>query len=65
MKNVSELRSVLSDILNKVKTGKIDTKSAQTIVGLSNSMIKSAALELEHLKFTKEKKQITFLKTQE
>lgn len=64
MKNTGELRKVLADTLRQVKSGKIDRKDAQAIVGLSNSMIKSASLELDHLKYIKQEKEIPFLKSE-
>jgi hypothetical protein len=63
MKNVKELRDNLIDLYSNVRDENIDIEKAKVMVSAGNSIIKSAAIELEHSKFTGKKKQIDFLKT--
>ena len=63
MKNTTELREELINVLNELRNNKIDVQTAKTIVGTSNAMLKSAALEMEHSRMTGEKTPIKFLKT--
>ena len=63
MKNVNELRIELSSVFNKLKNSEIDIQQAKTIVATSNSMLKSAQLEMEHSKMTGGKELIEFLKS--
>ena len=64
MKNVKQLRDELVLVFNGVKNGDIDTTQGKTLVAASNSMLKSAQLELEHAKLIGKTKVITFLKTE-
>jgi transposase-like protein len=64
MKNTKELRSQLSELFTEVKEKAIDPKIANALVKVSNSMLKSASLEMEHSKMTKSNKEIEFLKTE-
>ncbi len=64
MKNVKQLRDELVKVFNGVKDGNIDTTQGKTLVAASNSMLKSAQLELEHSKLVGEIKKIKFLETE-
>jgi len=64
MKNVNELRNELSNVFNQLKSNEIDIQQAKTIVATSNSMLKSAQLEMEHSKMIGSSQTIKFLKTQ-
>tara|TARA_R110000851_G_C12817022_1_gene539118 strand:- start:40 stop:234 length:195 start_codon:yes stop_codon:yes gene_type:complete len=63
MKNVSKLRDELSIVFEQLKDNKLDIQQAKAIVAASNSMLKSAQLEMEHSKMTGSSKTIEFLKT--
>lgn len=64
MKNVSELREELSKIFDGLKKNEMDVKQAKTMVAATNSMLKSALLEMEHSKMIGSSKEIKFLKTE-
>ena len=64
MKNVAELREELSKIFEQLKKNEIDVKQAKTMVASTNSMLKSALLEMEHSKMIGSSKEIKFLKTE-
>lgn len=63
MENTTKLRNELKIVFEDLKSKKIDVQSAKTIVGVSNAMLKSAALEMEHSRMTGQKREIAFLKT--
>jgi len=63
MKNTTELRDELVQTLKKLKDRKLDIQTAKTIVGISNALLKSASLEMEHSKMTGDIKDIKFLQT--
>lgn len=63
MKNIKELRDEMVSLFNSVKEDNMDVDKGKVLVSAGNTIIKSAALELEHSKFTGNKKQINFLKT--
>jgi len=63
MQNVSKLRDELSIVFEQLKDNKLDIQQAKAIVATSNSMLKSAQLEMEHSKMTGSSKVIDFLKT--
>lgn len=64
MKNVKELRNELVELFSLVKEGKMDVGQGKTLVATSNSMLKSAQLELEHSKLIGKTKVIKFLETE-
>lgn len=64
MKNVKQLRDELVNVFESVRDGKMDVSQGKTLVATSNSMLKSAQLELEHSKLVGIKKEISFLKTE-
>ena len=64
MNNTKELRDELVDVFKAVKSGQMDTSQGKTLVAASNSMLKSAQLELEHSKLIGQKKVIKFLETE-
>lgn len=63
MKNVSKLRIELSKVFEQLKNNELDIQQAKAIVATSNSMLKSAQLEMEHSKMTGSAKSIGFLRT--
>ena len=63
MKNTTELRQELEILYTDLKTNKIDVKKAKIMVTASNSMLKSASLEMEHSKMIKDRREIKFLST--
>lgn len=63
MKNTTTLRDELEIVFEQLKSKKIDVQAAKTIVGVSNSMLKSAALEMEHSRMMGGKREIKFLTT--
>lgn len=64
MKNTTELRSELVTVFKNLKNRKIDIASAKSMVAISNSILKSAAIEADYNKFIGKKDEISFLKTQ-
>lgn len=64
MKNVNNLRNELSKVFEQLKNNEIDIQQAKAIVATSNSMLKSAQLEMEHSKMTGSSKKIDFLSTE-
>lgn len=65
MRNTTELRNEMVKVFNDLKGRKIDTTSAKTMVLVSNSILKSAAIEADYNKFIGQKTEIEFLKTPE
>ena len=63
MKNTTELRNELLNVFKDLKNRKIDVSSAKAMVGISNSILKTATSEADYNKFLGEKTQIEFLKT--
>ena len=63
MKNTTELRGELIIVFNDLKARKIDTGTAKSFVAISNSILKSAAVEADYNKFLGRKEEINFLKT--
>lgn len=64
MNNVSNLRNELSLVFEQLKNNELDIQQAKAIVATSNSMLKSAQLEMEHSKMTGSGKSIKFLTTE-
>ena len=65
MKNTTDLRNEMVKVFNDLKDRKTDTSSAKTMVMVSNSILKSAAIEADYNKFMGKKTEIDFLKTPE
>jgi hypothetical protein len=63
MKNTTELRTQLVDVFTKLKTRKIDVTTAKALIGVSNSILKSASSEADYNKFIGAKSPIQFLET--
>ncbi len=63
MKNTTELRSELLDVFADLKNRKIDVGAAKAMVGLSNSILKTATSEADYNKFLGKKVEIEFLST--
>ncbi len=61
MKNVKDLRNELMSLYNNVKDDTTDIEKAKVMVSAANSIVKSAAIELEHAKFVGSSKKIDFL----
>ena len=64
MKNTEELRQSLALVFNKLMDDDLDVQQAKAIVATSNSILKSAQLEMEYSKKTGSDKEIKFLKTE-
>ena len=63
MKNATDLRNELVKVFEDLKSGEIGIKQAKASVGITNSILKSAALEAEYSKFTNNPVPIEFLET--
>ena len=63
MKNTTELRTNLVEIFAKLKTRKIDVSTAKALIGVSNSILKSASSEADYNRFLGVKTPISFLET--
>lgn len=61
MKNITELRNELIVTFDKLKLRQIDISTAKATVALGNTIIKSAAIEIDYNKITGNKKKIQFL----
>ncbi len=51
MKNTTDLRNELVKVFKDLKARKIDTGAAKAIIGLSNSILKTATSEADYNKF--------------
>lgn len=60
--NVIELRSVLTEQLTKLKSGKGDVKTANAMVNASARIMASVKLEMDYAKMHSEKADIEFMK---
>lgn len=47
IKNTADLREMLIQVIGDVRTGKIDSKAAQSISGLSSRILQSAKLDYD------------------
>lgn len=66
MKNATELREVLSEVVSDLRNGNLDAHKAKAIVGASNAMLKSAQLELTRaMNFSPNSNVSQFLKGEE
>jgi len=63
MKNTTELRDELVQTFKHLKARQIDIQAAKTMVAVTNSILKSASLEMDHKKMTGDEEDIQFLKT--
>jgi len=63
MKNTTELRNELVSTFNDLKKRKIDVVSAKAMIGLGNSILKTATAEADYNKFLGKKVEIKFLST--
>ena len=63
MENVAKLRNELSEVFTRLRADEINVSQAKAMVAASNSMLKSAQLEMEHAKMTGSKRGIAFLTT--
>jgi len=61
MKNVTELRTSLSEIFEKLKAGEIDHNDAAQYANLAGKMISSAKVQLDYYAMRKQDKAISFL----
>lgn len=62
MKNVKELRTQLTLLYEDLKNDKVEIEKAKVMVSAGNSIIKSTQIEFDYIRFSKSKKEITFLK---
>lgn len=51
IKNTADLRSMLIETIEEVRSGKLDAKQARTIAALSTTVLQSAKLDLDFLRF--------------
>lgn len=51
IKNTSDLRKMLIDTIADVRSGALDPKQARTIAALSTTILSSAKLDLDFLRF--------------
>ena len=64
MKNVTDLRNDLLDVYEQTKSGSLDKAIAAELANNAGKIIKTAALELEYNRFTKQAdKRIPFLES--
>jgi hypothetical protein len=62
MKNVTDLRNDLLDVYEQAKAGLIDVKVMSELSNTAGKIIKTAAIELDYNRFTKQAdKKIPFL----
>lgn len=52
IKNTADLRAMLIDTIEQVRSGSLDPKQARTIAALSGSVLQSAKLDLDYLRFS-------------
>lgn len=52
IKNTSDLRAMLIETIEQVRSGEVDAKQARTIAALSSTVLQSAKLDLDFLRFT-------------
>lgn len=60
-KNLNDLNDILFDTLDKVKSGQMSEKQAQTVVNVGNSIINNAKIQLQAFKLTKGKTAMSLL----
>ena len=53
--DVKSLRDSLVDLYDDVRSGECDIEKGKVMVSASNSILKSVAIELDHMKFTQDK----------
>lgn len=58
IKNTSDLRKLLLETIEDVKNGKMDPKQARTIAALSGTILQSAKLDLDFLRFSASNKEL-------
>jgi len=58
IKSTADLRRMLIDTIGEVRKGKIDVSQARTIATLSTTVLHSAKLDLEYLRFRASTKQL-------
>ena len=51
VKNTLDLRKMLLDTIDQVKAGTLNTQTARTVAALSTTILQSAKLDLEYLRF--------------
>lgn len=51
IKNTADLRAMLIDTIDQVRNGSLDAKQARTIAALSTTVLASAKLDLDFLRF--------------
>jgi len=61
MKNMNELRTELSDVFTKLRSGKLDVKIAGELNNTAGKIINSVKVELEFYALTKQTPVIDFL----
>jgi hypothetical protein len=61
MEDITEVRKALVDVFRKVQNKSMDIDQAKMLVTTANSIIHTAAIQLEHNKFTGSTAEIPFL----
>lgn len=51
VRNTSDLRKLLLETIGEVKAGVMDAKTARTVAALSTTILQSAKLDLDFLRF--------------
>lgn len=51
IRNTADLRKMLIETISEVRSGQIDPKQARTIAALSTTILQSAKLDLDFLRF--------------
>lgn len=54
IKSTSDLRKLLIDTIGEVKAGTVDARTANTVAKLSTTILASAKLDLEYLRFQRQ-----------
>jgi hypothetical protein len=63
--NVKELRNELIGVFEDLRNRKVSTKDAKELINCAGKIIMSAKAEMDYLKYTKSKKTIDFLESDE
>lgn len=59
--DLNELNSILFDTLRGVTSGEIDTKKANSVIGLSNALVNNAKVQIQAMKLTGQRTPTKFM----
>ena len=59
--DLNELNSILFQTLRGVSSGEVDTKKANSVIGLSNALVNNAKLQIQAMKLSGQKRPTKFL----